>query len=51
MTIVLHDLILFGLIAMNIGMFIKTWDSNSRVNYLEEIFLEFVKDFVNGFDE
>ena len=43
MTIVLHDLILFGLIAMNIGIFIKTWRNNDRVDMLEDIILEFVE--------
>jgi vacuolar-type H+-ATPase subunit I/STV1 len=51
MTIVLHDLILFGLIVLNIGIFIKTWNTTKQVSLLEELVSAFLDGFVEEFDD
>jgi vacuolar-type H+-ATPase subunit I/STV1 len=42
MTIHLADMILVGLVALNIGILWKTWNSSQRVTQLEDVIEAFL---------
>jgi len=50
MTIVLHDLILFGLVALVAMLWFRVYNQNDRLSGLEELISAFV-DFMDEVEE
>jgi len=50
MAIVLHDLILFGLIAVAAMLWLRSYNQNDRLSGLEELIMSFM-DFMDEEDD